>query len=118
MENVQGSQVRGNVGGLVKSILLQDMKNNPDRTKEPKELLKERADKERDMLKELKDFIREKGNEIKWTGEYIAAVIGIDRTPQAELARRANITRKQFVMMKKEMNRGHETRPEHDQKER
>ena len=78
MEYVQENKMRGNVEDLVKDMLLQDMRNNPYSTKEPKELLKEKANKEKDGLKELKDFIREKGNEIKWTGEYIAIVIGCE----------------------------------------
>lgn len=67
--------------------------------------LKERADSVRDSLKQVKELVREKGTEIKWTGEYIAAVIGVDRTPHADLVRRANITRNHFLMMKKEQEK-------------
>ena len=108
MEYVQDSAVRSNVADLVKGVLLQEMRNNPDNPKEPRELLQEKADKEKGMLEKLRDFIREKGNEIKWTGEYIAAVIGVDRTPHADLVRRCSMTRSHFMMMKRDMNKGHE----------
>ena len=73
-----------------------------------REELKESADQELDLLKIVKerwpDFkakAKEAGQEIKWSAEYIAAVIGADRTPSADIIRRANITRAQFVEMKR-----------------
>lgn len=74
----------------------------------PSDKLKERADNTKEALRivrekwpEFKEKAKEAGQEIKWSAEYIAAVLGVDRTPSADLIRRANITRAQFVEMKR-----------------
>lgn len=114
MQGTQEYNMKDNVADLVKSMLRENMRENPGSTIGPKEQLKEKSNNEVNLLKQLSTLIHEKGNEIKWTGEYIAAVIGVDRTPRAELVKRANITRNHFMMMKRDMNKGHENSKNHE----
>lgn len=74
-----------------------------------REELKELADSTKGELQEVRELTKEKGENDKLSGEYIAAVIGADRMPVMELVRRANATKHQLTELRRSINKNKET---------
>ena len=83
-----------------------------------RESLEKVATRTRSSIENVRETIREQGLEMKWSAEYIAAVMGFDRTPTADLVRKANMTRSDFVRMAKSRGQNHDVTKSKDNKER
>lgn len=70
-----------------------------------REELKELADSAKGELQEVRELTKEKGENDKLSGEYIAAVIGADRMPIMELVRRANATKQHLTELRRTINK-------------
>lgn len=80
----------------------------------PNKDLKEIADVTKSELQEVREQTKEKSQNDKLSGEYIAAVVGADRMPIMELVKRANATKQQLTELRRMINKNKDVNKKQD----